>query len=232
MRLASALCSSYRSLKIIWNKSPPDNFDIIGDKSLIMTWGSSLIFFKSCQCKPVALFWISTPSLLCSAARRDQQEIRDPDTTTDLGDGAMEITANDDQKICVKAQPWNSLHHLFSFVLCKNKALSTSKGSQGAQKNNTFCSASGWMCRIRNSGLTSVSTKGKRKRGALQLVFLSPCGRTSGVIGTQKEPLIMFPIWLWRGQAQLLCRQSMRGKRSKVCLLVVGRRLLGIYSDN
>lgn len=142
----------------------------------------------------------------------------------------MEITANDDQKTCVKAQPWNSLHRLFSFFLCKNKALSTSKGSQEAQKSNTFCSASGWLCRIRNSGLTSVSRKGKRKRGALQLVF--PCRRTSGVVGTQKEPLVMFPIWLWWDQAQLLCRQSMRGKRSKVCLLVVGRRLLGIYSSD
>lgn len=121
MRLASVLCSSHRSFKNTWNRSPPDNFDIIRDKSLIMAWGSILILFESYQCKPVALFWISTPVLLCSAARRDQKEMEDNDSTSAPGDGTMEITANDDQNVCVKAQPWKSLHCLFSFSLCKIK---------------------------------------------------------------------------------------------------------------
>jgi len=58
---------------------------------------------------------------LCSAARKDQQETKDRDTTAAPGDGTMEITENNDQNICVKSQPWSSFHHLFSFFVCKTK---------------------------------------------------------------------------------------------------------------
>lgn len=90
-------------------------FLTLSEISFIRTWGTSLFFFfflGSCQYKLITLFWLGTAHLSCSAARRDQQEIMDHDTTTALGNGAMETTANDDWNASVKAQPWNSLFAL------------------------------------------------------------------------------------------------------------------------
>lgn len=76
MKLASGLYSSYRSFEKIWNKSPPDNFNIIRVKSLVMTCGSILIFLKADKVN----LWLSSESahqVCCVLQQGDQQEIKD-----------------------------------------------------------------------------------------------------------------------------------------------------------